>query len=194
MRLVTVGECSAWLQERGIGLSSGNYPLVRSAEVLEFPISGDSGEAVALSYMFGDMERTTSGGGLLAIREWSIGSPGLDAIGHEVVKRMLGVSIHDAGSEQPPWIVLDASEAAMMPSLLLQATIFGWDAFYVPNSGAFVIFISHDEVAYVAAQNFPLSEDVRIQFDRLSIGAVATPYYLSQTENEVANHTSTMRH
>jgi hypothetical protein len=81
-------------------------------------------------------------------------------------------------------IALSASEAALVPALLLQAMIFGWDAFYVPNSAAFVLFVSHDEVAYLIGRNASYSQDATIQIERLSSGTVPTPYMLSQSADE----------
>ncbi len=188
MRVLSANECSDWLYERGIGLSPRNYPLVREPEVLEFPIPHHAGELVALAYMFGDMEKVARGGGILVIREWSIGSPGLDALGHETVKRMLGMNGGEVDTDQPLQVELDGSESALVASLLLQSMIFGWDAFYVPASGAFLIFVSHDEVAYVAAPNPAFGEDVSVQFERLSVGTVATPYYLLQAKQSVIAH------
>ena len=186
MRVLSVTECSDWLKDRGIGFSLSEYPLVEEKEATEFPIPGDVGQTIALAYLFGDLEKATFGGGVLVFREWNIGSPGLNSIGHQVVRRILSLN-EDGGVhvDMPLPIALEASEAALVPALLLQAMIFGWDAFYVPNSGAFLLFVSHDEVAYLATKKPYFSENVSIQVERLGIGNVTTPYYLSPAVNEV---------
>jgi hypothetical protein len=185
MRLLSVSECSDWLNGRGVGFSAREYPLVEETEAIEFTIPGDAGQTIALAYLFGDLEKNTFDGGILMFREWNIGSPGLNSIGHQIVRRMLRLHENETHTEMPLPIALEASEAALMPALLLQAMIFGWDAFYVPNSGAFLLFISHDEVAFLATKESYFSEDVSIQVERLSTGTVITPYYLSRAANEV---------
>jgi hypothetical protein len=182
MQILSTSECSAWLGERGIDLSATEYPLVSHSKAYEFEIAGDARQSLHLAYLFSDLERTSFRGGLLMFREWNIISPGLNRIGRQIVRRTLALpSMDDDDASTPPPVVLEACEATLVAALLLQAMIFMWDAFYVPTSGDFLIFVSHDEVAYLAAKDFLFTEDVRIQVDQLSSGVVATPYYLTRT-------------
>ena len=89
MQLLSIGVCKEWLGERGISLSARKYPLVSENEALEFPIPSHAGQITALAYFYGDLEGESFNGGLVFFREWSIGSQGLDDIGHQIVKGIL---------------------------------------------------------------------------------------------------------
>lgn len=182
MNQISMIECANWLNARGLTLSPRNYPLCQNAEALEFLVPQESGRATALAYLFGDLEKERFEGGLVVFREWNIGSPGLDRIGHSVVSFILkNRSADQIDPNRPLAIVVDSSESDLIPSLLLQGMIFGWDVYYVSNTAEDVVFISHDEIAYLISSRTSFVTDINIQLEQHGARRVPIPYYLDRS-------------
>jgi hypothetical protein len=161
-----------------VGLSARNYPVVSSGhEAIEILVPYQGGPTTALVHLIGELERSSFRGGMVALREWNSGSPGLDEIGQRIISLLLG-DRNDLDSNSPLAVIFAPSEALSVQAFLLHAMLFGWDAFYVPDSAAFMIFISHDEVMYLIPNGYTFTEVISDQLRHFGARSVPPPEML----------------
>lgn len=180
MHQITRDQCVEWLRGRGLDLSSLDFPVTgEMKEALEVVVPLEGGPASALAAFIGELERDAFSGGIVCLRDWSLGSPELERIGHKCVSLMI-CGDKDVDSNQPLFLLSDSSDAVSIQVFLLQAMLFHWDAFYVPNSAAFVVFLSNDELLYIVEKSPMTDEEVAFRFPEPGARKVSTPPFLSK--------------
>lgn len=175
MKVISSQESVHWFRDREILLTERDYPIFHGvSHSIEVPISPDT--ITGLAYMICEMEELSFQGGVMAFREWNMGSPELDRIGHTGISLMLNNLVLDP--ENPLYVLFDPSEWLSLQPFFLQPLLFHWDAFYIPTSALFVVFVSHDEVVYFIATKAAMSEQFLKIFERWGAKSVPIPNYL----------------
>jgi hypothetical protein len=177
MKILPMAECAKWLGSHGTTLDESDYPIVQGMKyAIEVPISADT--ATGLVYAICEIEREDFEGGVVVFREWNLGSPELDRVGQTSVALMLGNNVK-LDPKGPLCIQFDATEWLPLQAFTLQSLIFHWDAFYVPSSASFMVFVSHDEVVYFVTGNSTIDEQLIERLERWPAKRVKLPEFLA---------------
>jgi hypothetical protein len=155
-----------WGQERGLCVvgTRGLRLAYESGHPIgvEIPAPTTTQRLLALGYVLlasaGEGEAEFPGG-LLWLNEWDIWSESFERVGWRIAQRLRGIakvpSLRDA-----PAHLFGPDEFIDAQALLLLPMLFQWDAHFVPSSGEFFVYASHEERLLVVASN-------RVVCDRL---------------------------
>ncbi len=169
MRVMDTSEARRWCENRGIIVRmDGDVPTI-SHSAKSRRVSVDAPPAVARSAALlralmlvgadNDVE-TSFEGGLLWFREWTIWSPALDRLGMYIVDALRG---NRGQLDAYPAQEFGAGELLQAHAAVLQPVLFQWDAYFVPSSAAYVIFISHESAIEVDASDEDTVDDVLVR-------------------------------
>ena len=97
-----------------------------------------------------------------------------EAIGYQIVDGMHRAAGHQHSFEVAPGHIFRADELTSAVGMLMQAMIFGWDAFYLPRWSfgyqEFFLQVSHDSLVTVATRTtefyekaFGILEELQLQ-------------------------------
>jgi len=83
-------------------------------------------------------------GGMLWIRERGVWSEIAERVGDCVVAKFRAVVGDNRGLDEAPAQLFEPSELVEAQSCLAQPMLIGWDAFFVPETPTYFVFVSHD--------------------------------------------------
>jgi hypothetical protein len=148
-----------WCAKRGIQLRRGpsgtelSFDGANHCLIVRVPESGLRCVALAYVLLMASVREDESEfkGCLFWLREWEIGSPQLDRVGHTVLRSLRAargeaVSWHDAPGE-----LFGPEEVGEANAAFVQPLIFDWDAYLVPSSGEYFVFSYHHEHLFVVS-------------------------------------------
>jgi hypothetical protein len=151
MQLLTAKAARSWCEARNVVVSDGAIAsrllsLSEGAFQLRVKVPHEALRSVALAYvlvMTGlvDDDEQNFEGGLLWLADWDIGSETTERVGLRILR-----GVRDGNAEfldKPAQLFNDAEFVDANTSLSLPA-LFQWDAFFVPASGATLVFVSHE--------------------------------------------------
>lgn len=164
MRFLTTEEAKSWCQERALSVSANQYLRYNhdSQHCFTVGLEIKPSRVIALAdYLIPTWEDVPFQGALLWIREWGVWGDYAERAGAMIVKQMRLAKGERAPLEERPGHLFGPDEVFEMHSYLLIPLLFGWDAFVVPKSGDYFIFVSHDGVADVVTRTANGAEELR---------------------------------
>jgi hypothetical protein len=174
MQVFTRADAVSWCDARGLRAPSGRtaVDLVYPGEdhhCLEIVISREALRAIALGYVLlmslvRDDEEVNFGGGLLWLRDWNIWSETTERVGDYVVQGLRnGLGIRQP-LEAAPAHLFTEKELTAAQAFLAQPMIYQWDAYLVPVSAEYFVFISHGGSCYIVAKTRGVFEQLLQRF------------------------------
>ena len=151
MELLTAEAAESWCEARHVFLRSDAIPSAQLAlrgEMLQLRVTVPCEvlPCVALAYvvvMTGlvDDNEANFEGGLLWLVDWDFGSETTDRVGLKLLR-----SIRDTTTEllEKPGHLFGASDFVEANTIVSLPGLFQWDAFFIPESGSPLVFISHE--------------------------------------------------
>ena len=168
MRLLTDDEALQWV--RDVGLQAGSkLPSTRvralsTAHRMRLQIPDDALSAVALAYMLALTDVVEYGeeqfaGALLWLQRWEIWSASIDRAGYVLLEGIRSVSGQSVPLGSAPGHLFQQGEFSRAHACLALPMVFQWDAHYIPVSGEFFVFVSHEGYLELTTQNERLHRD-----------------------------------
>lgn len=175
MELLSSDQAKEWCRERGLAIQS-DFPFSiefppENGTPLGVPLPRDAQRSIALANVIlmsvveeDDEDRFE--GGLLWFRDWNIGSETVQRVGLNLLQRVRGspTDVYDLSGR--PAHLLDRSQLVTAQTLLMLPMVFRWDAYYVPHSGRWLAFVSHEGFVQVQTQSELLASELAGRFDR----------------------------
>lgn len=151
MEILAAKAARSWCETRNIVVNNDVIPSERvsltvDAFRLRVKIPRESLRSIALCYvllMTGlmDDDEANFEGGLIWLMDWDIGSETTERVGLSILR---AVRKGNSSFLEQPAQLFNESEFVDANAMLSLPTLFQWDAFFIPASGATVAFISHE--------------------------------------------------
>jgi hypothetical protein len=115
---------------------------------IHIPVQRDSVRAVQLAtaLLMTDIEDDDENqfdGGLVWLADWAIWSEATERVGHRLLQALRGSAA--PALRDSPAHVLSGTGSVDAQALLALPILFQWDAYFIPTTCRFVVFVSHDE-------------------------------------------------
>jgi len=155
MKFFTTEESKLWCEARGLQVTPDrylHYELDKS-HCFTVPLEEKPSRVIALAdYFVPTWAEVPFEGALVWIRERGIWGEYSETTGSMIVEQMRLANGEREPVETRPGHLFEPSELVQMHSYVVVPMLFGWDAFVVPQSGDYFIFVSHDGVAAIVAR------------------------------------------
>ncbi len=182
MELLTSASAKAWCEAKQLfvrreDLARPRLQFDEGAHAIRIPVPASALHAVALAYVIimtgviDDDERNVDGG-LIWMVDWDIGSDTHERVGLSLLSAMRGASGGDV-LERPCQLFCE-NELAVLHTALALPLLFQWDAFFVPISGEFIAFASHDGFVDLTFRSRSAADEARNRFQQGKWELVAT--------------------
>lgn len=171
MKLLSLTDVTVWTEERelavvgarGLRLAyEGGHPVG-----VEIPAPNTTQRLLALGYVLlasaGGGEEDFLGG-LLWLNEWDIWSESFERVGWRIAQRLKGVEEAPSLGDAPAHL-FTSHEFIDAQALLLLPMLFQWDAHFVPSSGEFFVYTSHEDRLLVVASNQVVCDRLFARFE-----------------------------
>lgn len=154
MPLLSDEEASTWCHDRGV-LTDGPQLSVRlgfpsnTAKRIRIRLPDDCIATVGLGYVLllseiPNYEEKNFRGGLVWLRRWAIWSESIDRVGYALLDGIRATSGHISELDSAPAQLFKDGELVHAHAALSLPMLFQWDAHYVPATGEFIVFVSHE--------------------------------------------------
>lgn len=164
MRFLTEKEARTWCAELGIGITQDRFvrfPGGGSKE-LEIELKGPAYSVIALSnYLVPSWEPESFRGAVLWIRSWGIGNDDSERTGMRIIEQMRLASGESRPLSDTPAILFEQHEMPEMYSYFVLPLLFGWDAFLIPVAQDYMVYVSHDEIAFIISKTQDAHDSAR---------------------------------
>jgi hypothetical protein len=164
MRFLTTDEAKNWCQARGLKVTADRYLHYETDSPYCFTVGLEEkpSRVIALAdYLVPTWEDVPFQGALLWIRARGVWGDYSENTGAMIVEQMRLAKGESEPLEKRPAHLFGPEELLQMHSYFVVPMLFGWDAFVIPESGDYFIFVSHDGVAEVVARNAEKVEELR---------------------------------
>jgi hypothetical protein len=164
VKFFTPEEAKTWCQARGLKVTADRYLYYEQENSHCFTVSLEDkpSRVIALAeYLVPAWVDVPFGGALLWVRERGIWSDYSEKTGAMIVQQMRLAKGENKSLETRPGHLFWPEEPIEMHSYFVIPMLFGWDAFVVPESGNYFIFVSHDGFAEVVGRGAENAEEVR---------------------------------
>jgi hypothetical protein len=168
MKILNRNETNKWCIERNVQVDSGVPKAnIFNDECIELEFPNYPSRFVYLSWVLVDMyaneESTTFSGGLVSITMYGLETFPMEDIGFRVIDRFRNEKSKSTIEEYPSHLF--SKEEKIDAAISLFDTMnFGWDSIWLPISGDYFVFKSHDDIIYLLVRN---SEDLKYFFTEL---------------------------
>ncbi len=152
MKVLTCDEVAEWCADKGVRLlpkERSVMPRLRlvapvgDAVAIMVPAEALAQIRLSLVLTFADGFDAASEY-LLVLSDWDFWSPEYEAIGSSLLSGLRAKSSEYRSAWESPAHVCDRSQLPDLQAILLLVLAFQWDAYLLPNTGAFLVEINHD--------------------------------------------------
>jgi len=164
VKFLTTEEAKGWCQARGLKVTADRYLHYEPDSPHCFTIGLEDKPSSLIGLvdrLLPTWEDVPFEGALLWIRQRGIWGDHSEGTGEAMIGQMRRSKGEQRSLGELPGHLFARDEAFEAHSYVLIPMLFGWDAFVVPESGDYFIFISHDGVAEVMARTADKVEELR---------------------------------
>jgi hypothetical protein len=164
MKFFTMEEAKGWCRARGLKITADRYLRYEldNAHCFTLGLEEKPSRVIALAdYLVPTWDDVPFRGALLWIRERGVWGDYSEKTGAMIIQQMRLAKGEGESVERRPVHLFGSEELIEMHSYFVIPMLFGWDAFVIPESGDYFIFISHDGVAEVVARSGEKVEELR---------------------------------
>jgi hypothetical protein len=164
VKFLTTEEAKSWCQARALKVTADRYLHYEpdNPHCFTLGLEEKPSRVIALAdYLVPTWEDVPFQGALLWIRERGVWGDYSEKAGEMIVQQMRLAKGESEPLEKRPGHLFGPDELFEMHSYFVVPMLFGWDAFVVPESGDYFVFVSHDGVAEVVARSADKVEELR---------------------------------
>lgn len=177
MKLLSDDRALEWCRDRGIH-GEGSIPRTflrydgGSSERIQLRMHADAIAQVGFAFSSllaetpSDSDATFHGG-LVWLRRWNLWSESIDAVGYRLLDGLRDAREGVPSLNEAPAHLCLEEDFVTAHSLLALAVLFQWDAYYVPSSGHFLIFVSHEGTVDILSRTAELRLELAARFREL---------------------------
>jgi hypothetical protein len=164
VKFLTTKEAKSWCQARGLEVTADRYLHYEPKNPNCFTVGLEEkpSRVIALAdYLVPTWDELPFEGALLWIRERGIWGDYSENTGASILQQMRLANGENEPLEERPGHLFGPEELVAMHSYFVIPLLFGWDAFLIPESPDYFVFVSHDEVAEVVSRTAEKAEELR---------------------------------
>jgi hypothetical protein len=175
-----------WCKKRNILLSSSNKIQVSfnnkkciKVDLLIYPLRIIYLALVLTDLLNKENDKDNFEGGLICITQTDIVGPPIETIGLTVINRLRGVD-EIKTLEKFPGNLFTNEESLNTTIFFYNTMIFAWDSFWLPESGEYFVFKSHDDNIYIFSKDPGNLKNIIsiLQQEKFDITEIDIPDYL----------------
>jgi hypothetical protein len=162
-------EVAKWCEARGVEVTSSGRlaSLNQGHRTMVLPLPGEPVRRVALACALLLLDSASGDeaefqGCLVRITDSDIWSPTFDRIGQRILRSLTSVA---RGSEGTNSYLTSKEELVVAEALVSIPLLFEWDAYLVPLSADFIVFISHDGPLEISAKSQQKFEEIHARLE-----------------------------
>mgnify|MGYP001311035624 CR=1 FL=1 len=181
IQLLTGEAAAAWCRARGL-VVGGLLPSNRLSFGLEprlgfrTPLTESAISLMSLAYVLlmslvPDDDERRFPGGMLWLQEWDIWSETTERVGHLIARSLRGEEGSIESLQDRPAQLFGVSQITEAHAAFAIPLLFQWDAHFVPTTGTYCCFTSHDGHLDVYARDAEMLDCLVTRFE---VGGLAT--------------------